>query len=314
MTDFDRWVEGNIPPQTGKIALITGANSGLGFEAAKILAGKGAAVTLAVRNRAKGEAAAEAIRAAVPAAALEVAALDLANLVSVRSFAAAFMQTHGKLDLLLNNAGVMALPRRTTADGFEMQFGTNHLGHFALTGLLLPLILKTLAARIVTVSSGAHLFGKMNFDDLHGERSYGKWSAYGQSKLANLLFAYELQRRLSAAGSSVISVAAHPGYASTNLLTVGPEMEGSKLGKSVMSVGNRILGQSAAMGALPEVYAATASDVRGDDYFGPNRLLGLRGFPMKVKSNGRSQDEAAAARLWAMSEELTGIHYVFFTS
>ena len=201
MTDFDRWIEQNIPSQTGKTALITGANSGLGFEAAKVLAGKGAAVTLAVRDTAKGEAAAAAIRAAVPGAELAVAALDLASLASIRSFADAFAGTHGRLDMLINNAGVMAIPRRTTADGFEMQFGTNHLGHFALTGLLLPLLLTTPAARIVTVSSGAHMFGKINFDDLQSERSYSKWGAYGQSKLANLLFAYELQRRLAAAGS-----------------------------------------------------------------------------------------------------------------
>ena len=200
MTDFDRWIEQNISSQTGKTALITGANSGLGFEAAKVLAGKGAAVTLAVRDTAKGEVAAAAIRAAVPGAELAVAALDLASLASIRTFADAFAGTHGRLDMLINNAGVMAIPRRTTADGFEMQFGTNHLGHFALTGLLLPRLLTTPAARIVTVSSGAHMFGKINFDDLQGERSYSKWGAYGQSKLANLLFAYELQRKLASCG------------------------------------------------------------------------------------------------------------------
>jgi NAD(P)-dependent dehydrogenase (short-subunit alcohol dehydrogenase family) len=310
MTDFDRWIEQNIPTQAGKTALITGANSGLGFEAARILAARGAAVTLGVRDIVKGEAAAATIRAAVPGAALEVAALDLASLTSVRSFAGIFMQTHARLNMLINNAGVMAIPRRATADGFEMQFGTNHLGHFALTGLLLPLVLKTPAARIVTVSSGAHQFGRMNFDDLQGKRSYKKWTAYGQSKLANLLFAYELQRRLSAAGSSAISVAAHPGYAATNLQYVGPEMECARFGKRTMSAANRIFAQSAAMGALPEVYAATAPEVRGGDYFGPNGLLGQRGFPVKAKSNARSQDPAAAARLWAASEELTGVRYV----
>ena len=309
MTDFDRWIEQNIPSQTGKTALITGANSGLGFEAAKVSAGKGATVTLAVRDTAKGDAAAATIRAAVPGAELPVAVLGLASLASIRTFADAFARTHGRLDMLINNAGVMAIPRRTTADGFEMQFGTNHLGHFALTGLLLPLLLTIPAARIVTVSSGAHILGKINFDDLQGERSYNKWRAYGQSKLANLLFAYELQRRLAAAGSSVISVVAHPGYASTNLQAVGPEMEGSRFGKNVMSAGNRALGQSAAMGALPEVYAATSLAVRGGDYIGPDRLLGQRGFPKKVKSNARSRDQAVAARLWAVSEELTGVSY-----
>jgi NAD(P)-dependent dehydrogenase (short-subunit alcohol dehydrogenase family) len=311
MTDYDRWIEQNISSQTGKTALITGANSGLGFEAARVLAGKGAAVTLAVRDTTKGEVAAAAIRAAAPGAKLAVAALDLAGLASIHSFAEAFAGTHGRLDMLINNAGVMAIPRRTTADGFEMQFGTNHLGHFALTGLLLPLLLTTPAARIVTVSSGAHVLGKINFDDLQGEQSYNKWGAYGQSKLANLLFAYELQRRLAASGSGAISVVAHPGYASTNLQSVGPAMEGSKFGKQTMSAANRVLGQSAAMGALPEVYAATSLAVRGGDYIGPDRLMGQKGFPKKVKSNTRSHDQAVAARLWAVSEEITGVSYAF---
>jgi NAD(P)-dependent dehydrogenase (short-subunit alcohol dehydrogenase family) len=309
MTDFDRWVEQNIPSQTGKTALITGANSGLGFEAAKVLAGKGAAVTLAVRDMTKGEVAAAAIRAAVPKADLEVMALDLASLASIRAFAAAFVSSHDRLDILINNAGVMAIPHRTTADGFEMQFGTNHLGHFALTGLLLPSILKRPGARVVTVSSGVHIIGRINFDDLQSERSYSKWGAYGQAKLANLLFAYELQRRLEASGSSAISVVAHPGYASTNLQNVGLEMEGSRFGKRTMSAANRVLAQSAAMGALPEVYAATSPHVRGSDYIGPDRLMGQRGFPKKVKSNARSHDQAVAARLWAVSEELTGVSY-----
>jgi len=311
MTDYDRWIEQHIPSQAGKTALITGANSGLGFEAAKILAGKGAAVTLAVRDTAKGEVAAAAIRAAVPGAELAVAAFDLASLASTRSFADAFARTHGRLDMLINNAGVMAIPRRATADGFEMQFGTNHLGHSALTGLLLPLLLTTPTARIVTVSSGAHILGKINFDDLQSERSYSKWGAYGQSKLANLLFAYELQRKLTAAGSQAISVAAHPGYAATNLQSVGPEMEGSRIGKRTMSTANRVLAQSAAMGALPEVYAATSPNVRDGDYIGPDGFLGQKGFPKKVKSNARSHDQAVAARLWAVSEELTGVGYTF---
>jgi NAD(P)-dependent dehydrogenase (short-subunit alcohol dehydrogenase family) len=311
MTDFDRWIEQNIPSQAGKTALITGANSGLGFEAAKVLAGKGAHTVMAVRDMAKGEKAAADVRAAVPNADLKVMALDLASLASIRSFAETFAASHGRLDMLINNAGVMAIPPRTTADGFEMQFGTNHLGHFALTGLLLPLILKTAGARVATVSSGIHIIGKINFDDLQSERSYSKWAAYGQAKLANLLFAYELQRKLEASGSSVISVVAHPGYASTNLQNVGPEMEGSRSGQRTMLAANRVMAQSAAMGALPEVYAATSPHVHGGDYIGPDGFLGQKGFPKKVKSNSRSRDQAVAARLWAVSEELTGVGYAF---
>ena len=197
---YEHWIEQNIPDLTGKVAVITGANSGLGFEAAKILAAKGAHIVLAVRDVEKGKQAVGEIKRAVAAASLEVLSLDLASLASVRRFAEAFPAAHSRLDMLINNAGVMAIPRRVTADGFEMQFGTNHLGHFALTGLLLPLILKTPSSRIVTVSSGAHMFGKINFDDLQSERSYSKWGAYGQSKLANLLFAYELQRKLAGCG------------------------------------------------------------------------------------------------------------------
>ena len=311
MTKYELWIEQNIPDLTGKVAVITGANSGLGFEAAQILAAKGAHIVLAVRDVAKGEQAAQEIKGVVPAASLEVLSLDLASLASARRFAEAFPAAYSRLDMLINNAGVMAIPRRVTADGFEMQFGTNHVGHFALTGLLLPLILKTPSSRIVTVSSGAHMFGKINFDDLQSERSYSKFGVYGQSKLANLLFAYELQRRLEAAGSGAISVAAHPGYASTNLQSVGPQMEGSKLGARTMSAANRILAQSAAMGALPEVYAATSPAVRGGDYIGPDGFMGQKGFPQKVGSNGRSYDQEVAARLWSVSEELTGVGYAF---
>ncbi|MCX7706476.1 MAG: oxidoreductase, partial [Anaerolineae bacterium] len=306
MIGFDRWVETQIPPQQGKVALITGANSGLGFEAARLLAAKGARVILAVRDVTKGERAATDIRRGVPAADLAVLRLDLASLVSIRSAATEVLRAEDRLDMLINNAGVMAIPRRLTADGFEMQFGVNHLGHFALTGLLLPLLLRTPAARVVTVSSGAHVLGRIHFDDLHGERRYHPWAAYAQSKLANLLFAYELQRRLAAAGQRTISVAAHPGYAATNLQRVGPEMSGSKLGGWLMAASNRLLAQSAAMGALPEVYAATSPDVQGGDFIGPDGALGQRGFPKKVRSSARSYDLVAAARLWAVSEALTG--------
>ncbi len=313
MSNYDRWLAQQIPDQAGKLVVITGANSGLGFEEATVLASRGARVVLAVRDMRKGDRAAEAIRRGVPGADLELRPLDLASLASVRGFAADFARAYDRLDILINNAGVMAIPRRTTADGFEMQFGTNHLGHFALTGLLLPLLLRAPAGRVATMSSGMHLFGKMNFEDLQGERSYGKWTAYAQSKLANLLFAYDLQRRLAAAGSAAISVAAHPGYAATNLQAIGLEMEGARLWARIMPAANRVFAQSAAMGALPMLYAATSPDVRGGDYLGPDGLLGQSGFPKKVASNARSHDRAAAARLWAISEQLTGVGYGFST-
>ena len=309
MTDCDRWIEANIPDLTGRTAIVTGANSGLGLETARVLSGKGAHVVLAVRTPARGDVAAERLRADAPGASLSVMPLDLASLESVHRFAEEFLAAHARLDILVNNAGVMAIPHRKTADGFEIQFGTNHLGHFTLTGLLLPRILATPGARVVTVSSGAHLLGKIHFDDLNSERSYSKWGAYAQSKLANLLSAYELQRKLEAAGSSAFSVGAHPGYAATNLQLVGPAMEGSKWGQGVMLAANRVLAQSAAMGALPEIYASTSPEVRGGDYIGPDGFLGQRGYPMKAESSRRSRDQGVAARLWTVSEQLTGVSY-----
>ncbi len=306
---IEQWVEVHVPDLSGRRVIVTGANSGLGFEAARLLAGRGARVTLAVRNTAKGAAAAQSIRAAFPDAQLEVRSLDLADLSSIRHFASAFRTTHDWLDILLNNAGVMAIPRRETSDGFEMQFGANHLGHFALTGLLLPMLQVKSAARIVTVSSGVHVAGNINFDDLHGKRRYNNWLAYAQSKLANLLFAYELQRRLEQAGSPALSVAAHPGYAATNLQAVGPAMTGSRGSQALMRTANRTLAQSADMGALPLVYAAVGAEVQGGDYYGPGSLMGLRGFPVKSRSSRRSCDHVLAARLWAVSEELTGVTY-----
>ncbi len=309
MTAYEQWIRQHLPDLTGRRVIVTGANSGLGFEASKLLAARGAEVTLAVRNMAKGATAALSIRAAVPAARLDVRLLDLADLASAREFASAFCATHDRLDILLNNAGLMAIPRRETRDGFEMQFGVNHLGHFALTGLLLPMLLANPAARIVTVSSGIHVAGNINFADLHAKRGYSNWRAYAQSKLANLLFAYELQRRLERAGSPVLSLAAHPGYAATNLQAVGPAMTGSRSGQALMRVANRVMAQSAAMGALPLVYAAVGADVRGGDYCGPGNLMGLRGLPVKSRSSRRSHDRALATRLWAVSERLTGVTY-----
>ncbi len=309
MTTYQQWIEQYLPDLTGRRVIVTGANSGLGFEASKLLAARGAEVTLAVRNMAKGANAAQSVRAAVPAARLEVRLLDLADLASVRQFAWAFSATHDRLDILLNNAGVMAIPRRETRDGYEMQFGVNHLGHFALTGLLLPMLRANQTARIVTVSSGVHVIGNINFADLNSKRRYNNWLAYAQSKLANLLFAYELQRRLENVESPVLGVAAHPGYAATNLQSVGPSMAGNRGSQVLMQAANRVIAQPAVMGALPLVYAAAGAEVRGGDYYGPGSLMGLRGLPVKSRSSRRSHDHALAARLWVVSEELTGVTY-----
>ncbi|HWE63970.1 MAG TPA: oxidoreductase, partial [Chloroflexota bacterium] len=252
------WTEHDIPAQSGRLAVITGANSGLGFHAALQLAQHGAGVVLACRDTGKAERAAAQIRSAAPGANVEVAELDLASLASVRHFATTFAGTRPGLDLLVNNAGVMALPYRRTADGFEMQLGTNHLGHFALTGLLLPSLLRRPGARVVTVSSNAAASGHMHFDDLQGEHGYKPWSAYGQSKLANLLFMRQLDRLLRARGLDLVSVGAHPGYAATNLQGTGPRMGGRRGMGIVMALANRLFAQPASRGALPELYAATA--------------------------------------------------------
>jgi len=309
MSNDTRWAIADIPVQSGRVAIVTGANSGLGSESALALAAKGAHVVLACRDAAKAQSALQAIRAASPAVSVEAMALDLASLASVRAFAEAFVAQHERLDLLCNNAGVMAIPHRRTTDGFEMQFGTNHLGHFALTGLLLPRLLDTPGARVVSVSSSAHRPGKIHWDDLQLERSYRNWRAYAQSKLANLLFAFELDRRLRKAGTSVISVAAHPGYAATNLQSVGARMAGSRVLERLFEVANRLIAQSAAMGALPTLYAATAPEVQGGDYFGPASLGEMWGHPRKVGSSARSKDLADAARLWKLSEALTDVRF-----
>lgn len=300
-----KWTADQIPAQHGRLAIVTGANSGIGLVTARELARAGADVVLACRNTDKGDAAADEIRASAPDARVSVAALDLGSLVSIRAFAEGFANTNDHLDLLINNAGIMAPPRRTTSDGFELQFGTNHLGHFALTGLLVGRMAGREAPRIVTVSSGAHRGVTMNFDDLQGERGYRRWRAYGQSKLANLLFMSELDRRLRAAASPISSVAAHPGYAATNLQYAAvPRHEAF-----FMSFGNLVFAQSAAMGALPTLYAATAPKVESGTYIGPNGLFEMRGYPTVVTGTAASQDDAAAARLWEASEALTGVHF-----
>ncbi len=305
----DKWTAADVPDQAGRRAIVTGANSGLGFETALALAGHGADVTLAVRDMAKGEAAADQIRARSPQASLEVRRLDLADLASIDEFAWLWRESHPDgLDMLINNAGIMAIPRRDTADGFEMQLGTNHLGHFALTGRLLDAIRPE--GRIVTVSSQAHRMGRIDFEDLMGERKYGAWRAYGQSKLANLLFMRSLAERLERAGSTIASVAAHPGFASTHLQAVAPEMKGRGWQVKIMDGVNKVMAQSAAMGALPTLYAATFPAIRSGDYVGPDGFGEQRGHPKLVGMNASARDDEAANRLWTVSEELTGVRYL----
>jgi NAD(P)-dependent dehydrogenase (short-subunit alcohol dehydrogenase family) len=310
-----RWTADDIPDQAGKIVVITGANSGLGFEATWALLRKGAHVVMACRDIDRGRQAAAQLAGDAadggPAAAgrADVLQLDLADLASVRAFAETFGRQYPRLDILLNNAGVMAIPYRTTAQGFEMQFGTNHLGHFALTGLLLPAILAAPKARVVTVSSLRHRPGHIDFTDLQLHNHYTPYKAYDQAKLANLLFAYELQRRFTAHGARAISLAAHPGYSATNLQGVGPRMSGSALQAWAMRLANRFVAQSAAMGALPELFAATAPGVQGGEYYGPDGYGEIRGYPRLAASNAESHDPEVARRLWDMSEILTDVKY-----
>ncbi|KUI36361.1 short-chain dehydrogenase [Mycobacterium sp. IS-1496] len=301
MTSSSRWTADEIPDQSGRTAIVTGANTGLGLATAEALAGRGAHVVLAVRDTEKGEQAAGEITAAHPDATVTVQSLDLGSLRSVRAAAEALGAEFPRIDLLINNAGVMYPPKQTTEDGFELAFGTNHLGHFALTGLLLGNLLATPNSRVVTVSSVGHrILAEIHFDDLQWERSYNRVGAYGQSKLANLLFTYELQRRLG--GGNTIAVAAHPGVSNTELLRH----------LHVPSVFNPLIGlvtQSPAMGALPTLRAATDPGVRGGQYYGPGGLGQTRGYPKLVDSSGQSHDEELARRLWAVSEELTGVTF-----
>jgi len=299
------WTAADIPDQSGRAVIVTGANSGLGLNTARELARAGAHVVLACRNLDKGEAARAGIAAQVPGAQLELEALDLSSLDSVRSFAQTFRDGHEGLDLLINNAGVMATPRRHTADGFELQLGTNHLGHFTLTAQLLDMIEGRTDGRVVTLSSNAHKMGRIAFDNLGGERHYFRWRAYAQSKLANLLFALELDRRLRAAGSSVKSLAAHPGYASTNLQHAGPP----GIDSAIMRVSNVVIAQSEEMGALPTLYAATEPGLESGTYVGPDGFAEQRGHPEPVRPNRAARDEDVARRLWEVSEQLTGARF-----
>jgi NAD(P)-dependent dehydrogenase (short-subunit alcohol dehydrogenase family) len=300
------WEAAQMPSQAGKMALVTGANSGIGFQAALELGRHGAHVLLGCRDAAKGLAALDKLRAAVPGAQAEVVQLDMASLASIRAFAAAFLAGGTPLDLLINNAGVMAVPqRKTTADGFELQFGTNHLGHFALTGLMMPALLKAAAPRVVTVSSLAHRNGKIAFDDLQGEKKYVPWTQYNESKLANLMFALELDRRARDYQSKLVSIPVHPGISRTAIFANGPGEQDFKA--KVMKILAPVLTQDDAAGALPTLYAATSPEAKGGEYIGPDGFMGFRGSPTVEQPKPQALDQAAQEKLWKVSEELTGV-------
>ena len=300
------WTPADIPDLSGRIAVVTGANSGLGFETTLALAEHGATVIMACRDDRRCGAAAERIRLSVPSARVEPMALDLADLDSAHAFAETFRSGHDRLDILVNNAGIMAPPHRLESrQGFELQFGVNHLGHFAVTGLLLPCLGATPGSRIVTVSSLAHESGLIDFDDLQRERGYTSYGAYSQTKLANVLFMRELDRRLRRAGAAPISVGAHPGLSSTNLQAAGPFLGGKPLMSWLVLGGIRFVGQSAARGAEPQLYAATAPGVQGGDYFGPSWRI--RGHAAPANVAPQALDDVTAERLWDVSTQLTGV-------
>lgn len=302
------WTTIDMPDLTGKVIVVTGGNSGIGYEAAKAFARKGATTVLACRSMDKATAALFALKQETPDALAEIMELDLASLASVRRFAEAFQANYERLDVLVNNAGIMMVPYGRTEDGFERQFGTNHLGHFALTGLLLDTIKKTPEARVVNISSGGHRMGNIELSNLmyEGGKGYSPLGAYGRSKLANLLFTYELQRRFDAAGINALAVAAHPGTSNTNLASHMSEQGPLRL---IMPLFARTM-QSAAMGALPTIRAAVDGGVQGGDYFGPNGFLEQSGYPVKVKSSKASHDVEDAQMLWSVSEALTDVPYL----
>ncbi|MGB0120198.1 MAG: oxidoreductase [Solirubrobacterales bacterium] len=313
------WTTDGIPDQSGKTAIVTGANSGLGEVTARELARKGAKVVIACRNTSKGDEAVDRIRVALAPngneAELDVRALDLASLASVREFSEGILSDYSDgIDLLINNAGVMAPPRHETEDGFELQFGTNHLGHFALTGLLFESLKRKPESRIVTISSIAAKAGKIDFDDLQGSGSYGRWQAYGQSKLANLIFALDLNKRIEGAGLDMKSIAAHPGVSNTNLTSAGNDLGAnlfSKVSKPFLMLSDLLLAQDADHGALPQLYAATAPDVLGGSYIGPDGMGERKGSPVIVAPRKLAHDNEVADRLWDESAKLTGVDFDF---
>ncbi|AFZ72401.1 oxidoreductase [Natronobacterium gregoryi] len=305
------WTADDVPELAGHTVVVTGANSGIGLETTRELAREDATVVMACRDRERGKAAARDVRGDVPDADLRIEECDLASLESIRAFADRLLETGLAIDALVNNAGTMAIPRRTTEDGFETQFGVNHLGHFALTGLLLERLATDgeEPARVVTVSSALHERGEIDFDDLHGEASYDRWDAYSRSKLANVLFAYELERRFRTGDENALSVAVHPGYADTSLQFRGIEGRGSWLRTATRRLANAAVAQSPEDGALPTLYAVTAPDVEGGAYYGPGGLMALRGPPERQSSSTASYDGETARRLWERSVELTGVSY-----
>ena len=295
-----KWDMAEIGDQRGTVAIVTGSSSGIGLETARVLAIKGATVILAVRSQAKGRSAVDRIAVDAPEGAIRVMDLDLADLASVKGFADTFLNDYDRLDLLINNAGVMIPPYATTSDGFELQFGTNHLGHFALTGLLMERLMETGGSRVVNLSSTAHKWGAIDFSDLNWERRrYKKWQAYGDSKVANLLFTHALRERFSKGEAGVRVAAAHPGWTATEL----------QRHTGLVSVLNHLFAQTTAMGALPTLYAATAQDVRSGDFFGPGGLMEMRGYPRRVRAVEGAYDREAADRLWEISESLTGVTF-----
>ena len=303
-----KWTKRDIPDLTGKIIVVTGANSGLGYESTLAFAEKGALVVMACRNLQKGEKAKQDILKVAPGAQLDLMQLDNGSLASVRAFAEAFKAKYDRLDILLNNAGVMAIPRTETEDGFEMQLGVNHLGHFALTGLLIDVIVKTPNARIHNVSSSANYMGSINFDDLMGEQNYDRWGAYGQSKLANVFFTFELNKRLKAAGYDTISNTSHPGLVMTNLQANSVEQSGTGVEAFLYRIVEPIMAQDVSMGVLPQLFGASAEGAKGGIFYGP-KTFNLRGYHAEKKANDAANDAAALKRFWEVSEELTGVKY-----
>ncbi len=304
------WTEADIPDLTGQLAVVTGANSGLGLQTARALAARGAKVVMACRNAQKAADAADGIRRDVPTAQLDVRALDLANLASVQRFAESLLAEGSRIDLLINNAGLMAVPFARTADGFEMQMGTNHLGHFALTGHLLPAMKE--GGRIVSLSSVMHLATPgIRLDDLNWEkRRYLRWIAYGDSKLADLMYAFELARRLKRNNQSQIAVAAHPGYSDTNLQYVAADVKQSAFERLIWRTANGMMAQKAEFGSLPTLRAATDKNISNGDFIGPGSFFGLRGYPVKVGCRRLARNEEVARQLWEVSEKLTGVKYL----